>query len=61
MKEPRSHIKLNSFVAYCIANPEQRFWQSLRNWAGVNFILFSKKPPHLIDSGNDLEDTFYIE
>ena len=23
---------LQSFVAYCEANPEQRFWQALRNW-----------------------------
>jgi len=24
---------LESFVKYCEENPEQRFWQALRNWA----------------------------
>jgi hypothetical protein len=44
--------ELNSFIAYCKAHPEQRFWQALRNWAGVAYIFAGK------DTDN-LEDTFY--
>jgi hypothetical protein len=25
-------------VAYCVAHPEERFWQALRNWAGMRTI-----------------------
>jgi hypothetical protein len=51
MIKPMSN-ELDSFITYCKANPEQRFWQALRNWAGVAYIF----------AGNDkdrLEDTFY--
>ena len=30
---------LNSFRSYCLAHPEQRFWQALRNWAGLAFVV----------------------
>lgn len=23
-----------SFLRYCLDNPDQRFWQALRNWSG---------------------------
>ena len=29
---------LASFVTYCEARPELRFWQALRNWSGFNFV-----------------------
>lgn len=52
---------LASFVAYCKANPSQRFWQALRNWAYgipkqhvVNFVFISR-------DGNEMIDTFYWE
>jgi hypothetical protein len=45
---------LLSFVAYCLANPDQRFWQALRNWAGVGFVFVSDSPayekPKLVDT-----------
>lgn len=46
-------VLLDDFIAYCRKNPEQRFWQALRNWSGHNFILASK-----LNDG-DGEDTFY--
>lgn len=29
---------LESFAKYCAEHPEQRFWQSLRNWSGIKAI-----------------------
>jgi len=49
----RNSETLEDFVEYCKDNPEQRFWQALRNWAEVPFIL--------IGDGEDTEDTFYRE
>jgi hypothetical protein len=58
MKKPPSKNKetLASFVAYCREHPEQRFWQALRNWAGVAFVLVSGELP-----GPGQLDTFYRE
>jgi hypothetical protein len=48
---------LDSFVKYCNKHPEQRFWQALRNWVGVNFIFVSQvRLPY----DNQLQDTFYF-
>ena len=46
---------LNSFTAYCKANPSQRFWQAIRNWSESNFIFVSDTPegPRM--------DTFYCK
>jgi len=30
-----------SFLAYCKANPDLRFWQALLNWSRMPFILIS--------------------
>lgn len=49
--------ELESFTAYCKANPNQRFWQALGNWSQYNFIYGSKE---LIQK-EGLEDTFYNE
>lgn len=59
MDKTKNSIKLSSFTRYCLANPEMRFWQALRNWAGVNFILTAKSLD--FDSGEfkDIKDTFY--
>ena len=49
----RNSEKLESFVAYCQSNPNQRFWQALRNWTreeenpDVNFIFWA--PDTMID------------
>ena len=44
---------LSSFIEYCAKNPQQRFWQALRNWAEADQIL-TKMNGHTTD-------TFYFE
>lgn len=54
---------LHSFMEYCVANPQQRFWQALRNWTmtkvdrNVGFIYFGYG-----SSFDEIEtkDTFYL-
>lgn len=48
---------LLSFTAYCYKNPEERFWQALRNWSGQSFILASDSCPVFANQ----KDTFYWE
>jgi len=50
--------KLEEFSSYCKFHPEMRFWQALRNWAGVDFI-FTHNGSLRIE--NILHDTFYDE
>lgn len=47
---------LESFTAYCKANPELRFWQALRNWSGNNFIGVASN-----HNAKDYTDTFYSD
>ena len=58
MEKTRSSKLLSSFTTYCKKNPKERFWQALRNWAKVGFILVSDSPQM---DGAVLEDTFYWE
>lgn len=55
MSETRNRRVLASFVAYCKAHPEERFWQALRNWAGVGFVFVSDT------LAEGVRDTFYRE
>lgn len=59
MKTRNSEV-LASFVAYCETHPEERFWQALRNWAGISFLAasFAKGSDSVWES---LDDTFYWE
>lgn len=41
-------------MKYCEENPEQRFFQALRNWFGVAFIGVSSDREHW-------RDTFYFK
>lgn len=50
---------LESFTAFCKGNPEQRFWQALRNWSEYEYILGSKQV--FPDGELETEDTFYKE
>lgn len=66
--EPKSAKLLREFVKYCKEHPEERFWQALRNWAGVNFLWVSKFRyddyrycESLKSFTNEIEDTFYWE
>lgn len=50
---------LKSFVAYCEAHPNERFWQALRNWCGWSFVWVSEYSN--LDAEPILTDTFYWE
>lgn len=59
---------LVSFTEYCVAHPEERFWQAMRNWCqetdkSVNFIYKSALPPYDFpqEAQMALDDTFYEE
>lgn len=53
---PKSFKVLDNFIDYCIDHPDQRFWQALRNWANVPFLVAQEDLPI-----NGQEDTFYWE
>lgn len=58
MKKTRNSEVLKDFTKYCIAHPEERFWQALRNWSMANSIIIEKHH----EGGNiTMEDTFYFE
>jgi hypothetical protein len=51
---------LESFVHFCQAHPEFRFWQALASWSESPFILVSEASPY--DNNFDrfvVADTFY--
>lgn len=53
----KSKEKLDSFVAFCIDNPNQRFWQALKNWSRAAFIYRQEKGEWLntaFDSSGEL-------
>ena len=54
---------LQSFIDYCVAHPDQRFWQALRNWSAAAFIFASGVPLYEIDMPTPgvIKDTFYWE
>ena len=64
----RSKKTKESFVKFLKENPQLRFWQALRAWSEVGFILTSTHfDPDMFDrkwlSKNrvDIQDTFYLE
>lgn len=54
----QSRDLLDSFTEHCRDHPTERFWQALRNWAGVNFILASNATDYA-ERGRQAKDTFY--
>ncbi len=51
---------LADFTQYCWEHPEERFWQALRNWAGVNFILTASGFDDVVGTAfAGIQDTFY--
>lgn len=50
----KNQKELESFAEYCLKNPEQRFWQALRNWFGIGYVGISNDRIKWID-------TFYLE
>ena len=66
--ETRDQKLKMSFIDYLEKHPELRFWQALRNWANVSFVLtsthfdnemFSEK--FMGDNNAEIKDTFYLE
>lgn len=52
---------LAEFMAYCAEHPELRFWQALRAFADVRFILIAESHDISTDEYNKIQDTFYFE
>lgn len=67
----KNEAELKSFIAYCEANPNERFWQALRNWSGAVAIWHQATGAPLdVDLSASLDhkgkplvmqDTFYWE
>ena len=53
LSDVKSRELLWEFMDYCIKNPEQRFWQALRNWSSFAKIYGE------VDGGAEMIDTFY--
>ena len=52
---------LNEFTQYCEENPEQRFWQALRNWSGASSVWRFECNNHGCEGDcEDGQDTFYF-
>ena len=47
---------MDNFMVYCYKHPEERFWQSLRNWAKVVKVYVEKYNRQIDD--DIVEDTF---
>jgi hypothetical protein len=62
--KPKSIQLAENFLHYCQQNPSQRFWQALRNWACVGYILTSQHATIHLPQGkfmDEVKDTFYWE
>lgn len=59
----KNTLQLKSFTSYCEQHPEERFWQALRNWAEVDFVLVANQNPEPIMDlpWINIRDTFYDE
>lgn len=60
MQKSRNSRILDSFVDYCIAHPQLRFWQALASWAGHNGKLVFVEQDQVMDT-QYISDTFYWE
>lgn len=47
----------HAFIKYMKQHPEQRFWQSIRNFAGVPFVYISNDLLHT----KGVFDTFFLK
>ena len=61
----KSNKVLGEFTSYCLAHPELRFWQALRNWSEYNFIYGASVNKDdcgdMRDIDSFFEDTYYKE
>lgn len=62
MEKSKNQKLLESFSAYCKMYPEQRFWQALRNFAGVHAIGVTDMVPMPGQESKVIwDDTFYSD
>jgi hypothetical protein len=59
--ETRNSKVLEDFTAYCRANPSERFWQALRNWADLGNWILATDDFNVAMMRNLVKDTFYLE
>jgi len=57
----KNEATLKSFVEFCQANPQLRFWQALRSWCGKPFVLVAQDRNLMNGEVEGVEDTFYWE
>ncbi len=57
-KDMKSATLLTSFARYCVEHKDQRFWQALCNWSGVQSIHIVKT---LSKDAIEYIDTWYME
>lgn len=62
-EQTRNAEVLVDFIKYCLAHPQERFWQALRNWSGKGFIYASEQFFGLVhaEACDHLEDTWNWE
>lgn len=59
--ESKNQEVLDSLRDFCLEHPELRFWQAVRAWAGVGFILTANSQDIVSDVFSGIQDTFYFE
>jgi hypothetical protein len=58
--ENKNQELLDDFRDFCLQHAELRFWQALRAWADVGFILTAKSRDLVSNEYEELMDTFYF-
>ena len=61
MKETKNSKLAWDFFLYCMANPELRFWQALKNWSGYHRISAVTIHLHNVPEPNPLMVSGYSE
>lgn len=56
--ESKNELLLEQFTEYCANHPEERFFQALRNWMEVGYLLVADGADKS-DVLTDVQDTFY--
>ena len=52
----KNYAVATDFFAYCVAHPEERFWQALRNWSSFNYIIGQRMTKDLVMTEGDTFD-----
>lgn len=57
--QSKNSVLLKDFVQFCEEHPDQRFYQALRNWMQVPFLLVGQLGYE--EEIKKIQDTFYWE